>query len=189
VDHQVEHHVDIEAAGAEHAEAVNFEKQRQCGARGQGGDGGVESLQVPHLEDAPGARGGVCEPGGGGEVRGHGFFHQHVKPGLHELAAGFGVHRGGGGYDGCVGDSGQLADAGKGPRAGRGGRLPGARRIGIYHGGQHGARGLGNHAAVIAPELAGAHDSYTNLIQKSSRGQRFCARPYLDSKAKRHCVR
>ena len=54
VNHHVVHHVDIQAARRENAQAVDFEKQRPRDDFLHRGDGGIESLDVPDLQDAAG---------------------------------------------------------------------------------------------------------------------------------------
>ncbi len=93
VDHQVEHHVDIQAARAEEVHAVDFEEEGQGGALFERHDGGVEALQVAHLQDAAAAGGGIDQAVGGGQVAGDGLLHQHVDAGIEQEAADLGVER------------------------------------------------------------------------------------------------
>ena len=52
VDHEVEDDVDVERAGGEDAEAVGLEEHGVVEALGDGGDGGVETLEVADGDDA-----------------------------------------------------------------------------------------------------------------------------------------
>ncbi|HXI42556.1 MAG TPA: hypothetical protein VNH83_21415, partial [Bryobacteraceae bacterium] len=108
MNHQVEDDVDIEAARAEDAEAVDFEKQGLAGDFFERDDGGVETLEVADLEDAGVRIGGVDEAVGGGEFGGDGFFDQDVDAGFEECAAYIGVDGGGDGDDGGVDFSTEL---------------------------------------------------------------------------------
>ena len=87
VNHHVVHHVDIQAARRENAEAMDFEKH---GARDdflRRGDGGIESLDVADLQNAAGALRGGDQPSGFVERSGHRLFHQHVNAGIEQMAA------------------------------------------------------------------------------------------------------
>jgi hypothetical protein len=57
VNHQVENHVNIQAARAESAEPVNLKKQRPPGYGFGGYYSGIEPLEVPDLQDAATALG------------------------------------------------------------------------------------------------------------------------------------
>ena len=84
VDHQVEHHVHVQAARTEQVQTVDLEKQGQGSAALQFDDPGIESLQVPHLQDPPVAPGGVDEAGRRGEVGRDGLLHEHVDSGVQQ---------------------------------------------------------------------------------------------------------
>ena len=58
MNHQVEHHVHIQAARSEFAQPVNLEKQRLGHNRAERDDRGIEALQMSHLKDAAGRAGG-----------------------------------------------------------------------------------------------------------------------------------
>ena len=123
VDHQVQHHIDIQAARAEQVHAVDLEEQRQRDALFEGQNGGVEALQVAHLQDAASARGGLDQAVGGGQIDGDGLFHQDIDPGGEQVAADIGVDRGGRGDDRGVDLAGQVARVGERERSGSGRRL------------------------------------------------------------------
>ena len=57
VDHHVIHHVNIEAARRENAEAMHLEIQRMIHYRHDRDGSGIETLEVPHLKNTPAARG------------------------------------------------------------------------------------------------------------------------------------
>ncbi len=52
MDHKVEDDIDVESAGAEDAEAVRLEEHGLMGAGSEGGDGGVEALEMAYLDEA-----------------------------------------------------------------------------------------------------------------------------------------
>ena len=56
VNHHVIYHINIEAARREYAEAMNFKVQRTVQHGHHRDDAGIESLQVPDLQDAPALR-------------------------------------------------------------------------------------------------------------------------------------
>ena len=53
MDHQVEHDVDVEAAGRERAEAMDLDEPGLEGRLAQRVDGRIEPLDVPDLQDRP----------------------------------------------------------------------------------------------------------------------------------------
>ena len=59
VNHQVQHHIHIQAAQGEFAHAVDFEKQRHGHHLARVDHSGVEALQVSDLEDAAGGARGL----------------------------------------------------------------------------------------------------------------------------------
>jgi hypothetical protein len=105
---------------------VDLEEERQGDALFEGEDGGVEALQVAHLEDAPGARGGGDQAVGGGKVTGDGLFHQQVNASVEKVAAEIGVDGGGRGDDGGVDLAGEVASVGEGGGLVAGGGFMGA---------------------------------------------------------------
>ena len=52
VDHEIQDHVYVERARREDAEPMSLEEHGPCEARGAGGDGGVEPLEVPDGDEA-----------------------------------------------------------------------------------------------------------------------------------------
>ena len=52
MDHQIQHHVNIQGARGEDAEAVNLEKHRLRQQGDGGANGGVEALEMPDLGHA-----------------------------------------------------------------------------------------------------------------------------------------
>ncbi len=99
VDHQVQHHVDVQRAAVEDAEAVGFEKHRPVDQRLGRGDRGVEALQQAYLQDLPaGCR--LPDQGIGlGQGDGDGLFQQDIES-LGQSLGGHGIMRGGGHADG-----------------------------------------------------------------------------------------
>ncbi|HLZ97274.1 MAG TPA: hypothetical protein VKP66_04955 [Steroidobacteraceae bacterium] len=163
MDHEVEDDVDIEAAGAEDAEAVDFEKQGLAGDFFERDDSGVEALEVADLEDAGVGIGGVDEAVGGGEVGGDGLFDKDVDTGFEERAGYVGVGGGGDGDDGGVDFSGELAGIGEGEAGVGGGDFSGAGGIGVDDGDELGAGGLADNAHVVAAEFTDADYGYADF--------------------------
>ena len=163
VDHQVQHHIHIQAPRTEQVHTVDLEEQRQCDALFQGQNGGVEALQVSHLEDSAGAPGSLDQPVGGGQIDGDRLLHQHIDPRGKQVTADLGMDRGGRGDDRCVNLAGQLARIGECnsliPRGGFGG----ASGVGIDNGGKFGAVGFVDHAAVVLSESSGPNNGYSRL--------------------------
>ena len=52
MDHEVEHDVDVEGARGKDAEAMRLEEHGVVEVRLDGGDGGVEALEMADLQDA-----------------------------------------------------------------------------------------------------------------------------------------
>ena len=163
MDHEIQHHVHIQAARAEQVHAVNLEEQGQGDALFESQDGGVETLQVAHLKDAPAARGGLDEAVGRGKVPRDGLLHQDVDAGGEKVAADFGVDCGGRGDDGGIDLAGEVARIGEGHGLIAPGGFGGAGGVGIDDGGELRARGFVDHAAVVLSEGSGADDGYTRL--------------------------
>ena len=111
----------------------------------------------------PRTRGGLDQAVGGGQIDGDGLLHQHVDPGGEQVAADIGVDRGRRGDDRCVDLAGQLARVGERDGLVAGGGFGGASGIGIDDGGELGARGFVDHAAVVLSEGSGADDGYSRL--------------------------
>jgi hypothetical protein len=78
VDHEIQNDVDVKAARAEQAQAVNFEKERIADDPPESGDRRVEAFKMAYLKDAAVPRCSVDQPLGAGEVRGDRFFDQNV---------------------------------------------------------------------------------------------------------------
>jgi hypothetical protein len=140
VDHEVEDDVDIQAAGAEDAEAVDFEKQRPAGDFFECHDGGVETLEAV----------------GGGEVGGDGLFDEDIDAGFEQGAGDVGVGGGGDGDDGGIDSSGELAGIGEWQAGVGGGDFGGAGGIGVDYGDEFGTGGLADYADVIPAEFTDA---------------------------------
>src|SRR6202012_401580 len=61
VHHEVEHHVYVERARAEDAEAMRFKEHRLVADGFGGGDGGIEAFEMADLEDTAAAGGEIDE--------------------------------------------------------------------------------------------------------------------------------
>ncbi len=95
VDHQVEDYVHVEGAGAEDAEAVGLKEHGLLNARGKGGDGGVEALEVTDLDEAVVLTGEADEVVGLVQGGGDGLFDEQMQACLEEAGGGVEVGRGG----------------------------------------------------------------------------------------------
>ena len=99
VNHQVQHHVDVQGAAMENAESVCFEEHRPMDQRLGRDDRGVEALQHAHLKNPPGR----CRLTDQGirlrQSPRDGFFQQNIES-LGQSLGGNGVMRGGGNADG-----------------------------------------------------------------------------------------
>jgi signal transduction histidine kinase/ActR/RegA family two-component response regulator len=162
VNHQVEDDVDVEAARREDAEAVNFEKQRPEAQRFERLHGGIEALEVSHLENASAPGGGFDQAAGFLDRRGDRFLDQDIEAAFHQRQAELGVRDGGRGDDGgvCIGR--ELVDAGVGAAAELGGGGFGARGVWIVDA----AKGLhfAQHAQMMAAKDARSRHSHANHI-------------------------
>jgi hypothetical protein len=78
VDHQVEHHVDVERAGGELTDAVNLEVDGVGDVRAERGERRVEAFEVADHECGPPAAGGRDHLVGLGERARDRLLHQHV---------------------------------------------------------------------------------------------------------------
>jgi len=163
VDHEVEHDIDVERAGGEDAEAMRLKEHGLLEKRKSGGDGGVEALQVTHLQDAAMGRGGFEKRIGIGERSGDGFFDEEIDAGGEEATAYAAVVDGGdaerGGGDVEVGRE-HVVDAGESgdPVLGGDGRSCGGIRVNDRNK-DHGAGGF---EAAIDTEMVAAEGARTN---------------------------
>ena len=90
VDHQVQHHVDVERTAVEDAQPVGFKKHGSVDQRLSRGDRGVKALEQANLQDLPA---GCClgyQGIGIGQSNGDGLFQQHVES-LSQSLRGHGV--------------------------------------------------------------------------------------------------
>ena len=168
MNHQIEHHVDIERARSEHAQPVHFKKHGLGDERRSGAHRRIEALQVPDLRDAIQTLRQADQFVGLGQRRGHRLFHQHVDAGLHERARCLQVpHRGyghrGGLHFAVRGD--QLLDRAKCAATEFAGHSVGPRHIRVHHSHQANRFALLCQlvidAGVVAPE--GAHADHCDV--------------------------
>ena len=79
VDHQVQHHVDVQSPPVEDTQAVRFKEHRPVHQRLRCSDGGVEPFQQTYLQD-PAARGCLLHQGiGFRQADGDGLFQQDIE--------------------------------------------------------------------------------------------------------------
>ena len=110
MNHQIQHHVDIEAPLGKQAHAVNFEKQRQGSLLFRRFDRGVEPLQVTHLQDTPVFVRGPDQGVRGLEARRDRFFHEHIDSRFEQRYADFGVEGGWNHEADCLNAAAKLTD-------------------------------------------------------------------------------
>ena len=102
MNHQVQHHVHVQAARAEFAEAMDLEKQRFFYDITQRDDGRIKALQMTHLKNTAATRGGFHQRPASFKGMSNGFFHHHIETRFHQLASNFGMSDGRAGDDGRV---------------------------------------------------------------------------------------
>ena len=103
MDHEVEDDVDVEGARAEDAEAVCLEEHGAVEVGLDGGNGGIEALEVSDLQDALFSAGQIDQGVGFLDGGGDGFFDEQVDARMEEFCGNLGVrrrgHADGGGVD------------------------------------------------------------------------------------------
>ena len=157
MDHQVQNHVHIQAARTENAQTVDLEEQRHAGLLFQGDDGGVETLQMTHLEHAALLVGGVDKAISRFQVRRDGLLHQHINTLLHQPARDVCMRGSGDRDDGGIHHTAEHLRIRQRPASMLAGNLGRARRIAVYDRHQLSPLALRDYAGVIAPELADSH--------------------------------
>ena len=138
---------------------MDLEEQRRGQDRFQSHDGGVETLQMADLKDAPFSSRGFEECTGGCEVGSDGLFDKDVEAGFHQAAADVAMSVGGRSDNGGVGMGSEVVQRVK--HAALVGALGAGRAIGvgIQYSGQGNVRGLMNDAQVVSAKRAYADDS------------------------------
>src|SRR5712664_3013675 len=164
VNHQVVDHVHIEAARREHPQPVHFKKKRPVQNRLYGDHRGIETFDMPYLQDAFVNLRRRKQRIGLREIHGHGLLDQNVKPHLHQPAAHLRMHDGGHGHAHRVGAPMQFLKSRKyfGLKFLRDRR--GASRILIVYTDQLRAFDFTVHAHVIASEFARSGNGDTDLL-------------------------
>ena len=168
VDHEVEDDVDVEGSRGEDAEAVGLEEHGLVELGEGGGDGGVEAFEMTDGDDAVEGGGKFEDAVGIGEGGGEGLLDEEIEAGEKELLGDGGVVDGGD-ADGsgvevelCVEEFGEGGEGGD--VVGGGGGVA-ATGVGLDESGEENELGMSKFelavdAEVIAPEGAGADDSY-----------------------------
>jgi dienelactone hydrolase len=163
VDHQVQHHVHVQAARAEQTQPVDLEKQGSGLDQVQSRDRRVEAFQMPRLQDAAVTRSRVHQSFTRRIVGGDGLFHHHVDALLQQLAADLGMKGGGSRHHGSIDlakepfdrrDDGAIEFAGNGF---------GALSVGIDQTYQLRPWRLLQNSDMMASENARANHGYTDL--------------------------
>ena len=87
MDHQIEDHIDIGAAGGEAGQTVDLEETGRLDHPGHGDHRRVEALGVPHHDEAPGLPGGGIDGVGLLEVCAIGFSTRTSTPSRRSISA------------------------------------------------------------------------------------------------------
>ena len=164
VNHQIEHHVHVQAARAEFAQPVHLEEQGLGDHRLERRYGRIEALQMPDLQNAPGARRGLDQ---------HAGFVDGVRRSASRSAHPHPAPSAGGRFrHGCawaspprprrpcrpVPPATPVPDSFVGT-----GSLGRALRVGVQNSGQFGMFRLMNHAQMVAAEAAGSDHGDTGF--------------------------
>jgi hypothetical protein len=163
VDEEVEDDIDVEGAGHEDPEPVRLDELHLRHEGPHGHHGGVEALDVPHLEDPAPLLGQRDEPVGFGQSHADGLLDEDVGPAREQLFGHLGMGRSGRrNHHGRGAGVEELADAAA-PHHALGAvlRLDGGGRLVALLDEAHGLGPLdfGEDARVVAPEVAAAHDA------------------------------
>src|SRR5882672_11936827 len=102
VNHDIVHHVNIQAARRENAETMNFKVKWRINNRNHRDDSGIESFQVPDLQNSARPRGCGNKLVRLGKRCGHRFFHDDVDAEFEQAAAEARVLDGGHSHTRCV---------------------------------------------------------------------------------------
>ena len=94
VDHQIEHHVDVEAAGREDAEAMDLKEERKCDGFFECGDGRVKSFEMTHLQDALVLGSKAHQMLSAGEIERNWLLYQDVEARFEQFASNLGMGNG-----------------------------------------------------------------------------------------------
>ena len=176
VDHQVEHHVDVDAALLEAGEALAFDVQRLAERGGERAERRVEALQVPHRQQRAALPRRGEQRVGLGERRGDGLFHQHVHARLEERQRHVAVLRRGHRDAHEVHAARERARVLVRRAAVLGRDALRARGVGVDHRHELHARGGGELLGVELAEVAHPHDGGAQLVRRHARHSSRCRR-------------
>src|SRR3954452_15374149 len=95
MDHQIQHDIDIQAPRSEHTHSVDFKEERKCHGTAKLFYCRIESLKMPHREDAAHLFCGVQQSLGGLKVGSNRLFYQDIQSCFQQLAANLRVVAGG----------------------------------------------------------------------------------------------
>jgi hypothetical protein len=168
MDHQVEDDVNIETTGSENAHPVNFEEEWKLDDFFEKFNGGIETLEMTDLQEAPVLAGGGDQTFGAGQVGGNRLFYEDIKPGGKQCAADIFVRNSGHGDHSALGTFSHFRQRGEGNRTefSREGR--GLGLISVVNARQRSAFDFLEYAHVVSPEGAGANYRYFFLFQIAS---------------------
>jgi len=180
VDHHVHDHVHFHGAHGEGGDADGLGEVRLDAQGPQGGDGGVEALQVAHggheaAAALPGLGQGFQEGHAFLQVGGQGLLHDHVLAGLEHFEAQGMVEAGGRGDLHGVDPVQHVGHGGHPGGLELGGDLPAALLAGIHHGHQFGVLRRRSDPRMMLAEAADTDNRHAQsghgcslLISRSS---------------------
>ena len=102
MNHQVKHHVHVEGAGREDREPVGLKEHGAAQARFDGQHSGVETLQVPRLQDAPALVRPIYQIVGLLQARSQRFLHQQIEARIQQGRSHSMMVHGGNGHRSCI---------------------------------------------------------------------------------------
>src|SRR5579862_3153951 len=174
MNHNIIYHINIETPWSEHAETVDLKIKRAIEHGHHRHNGGIESLQMPHLQDPPRAGSRGEQIIGFRQRSGHGLFDQDIDAEFKQPASDTRMLYGGHGHTRCVHTPGERFDIRKNLRGEFGGNLRGASEVRVHDADQFRVRELAIHPRVIPPEVTGTdhgHSYFLTLL--SSGGHKF----------------
>jgi hypothetical protein len=168
MDHEVEDHIYVKAAGSEGAQPVDFEKQGESDHLVERRDCRVEALQVPHLQDATAGFSGIQKALGRSQVGRDRFLNEHVYARFQQGTADFGMGRCRHSDNSSIGTAPEPQKIAERLAVILCGSLLGPRSFDVHYGRQFGPRGVMNDPHVAASELSGAYYGQANRFQQAS---------------------
>src|SRR5258708_15926310 len=184
MNHDVIHYVNIQAARREDAEAVNFKVKRVIQRWHYRDDSGIESFQVPDLQNPVRTSGCCYKLLGLRERSGHRFFHDDVNTEFQHAAPDARVLNYGHGHACGIHASGKRFNVRDDFRREFLCDLLGARNIGIHDANQLRAFHFAIHASMVPAEIACAYYGDAHFLKAGSKRSPF---PFLTVSRRIHC--